>query len=118
MLATGLRTEIRKDPAPGRWVLVRHGIPRPNRDGACPFCPGHEAAWEALPADRLERTLGMYRERVADLYRDPQIRAFLVLRRERTPTDRITHPFSRILGAPIIFDDLRQELVMARTHFA
>lgn len=80
--------------------------------------PDHEAMWETLPVDALERILGMYRERVADLYRDVQIRAVLILRKERTALDRIRHPFSRILGAPIIFDDLRQELATARRHFA
>jgi UDPglucose--hexose-1-phosphate uridylyltransferase len=80
--------------------------------------PDHEASWDAMPAEDVERVLWMYRERVEDLYRDPQIRAVLVLRRERTPDARIAHPFSQILGAPIIFDDLRQELAIARQYFA
>jgi len=81
-------------------------------------CPDHNASWDLLPAQDIERVLWMYRERVEDLYRDPQIRAVLILRRERTSAARITHPFSRILGAPIIFDDLRQELATARHYFA
>jgi UDPglucose--hexose-1-phosphate uridylyltransferase len=80
--------------------------------------PDHAASWDALPAKDLERVLWMYRERVEDLYQDAQIRAVLIFRRERTPPARIRHPFSRILGAPIIFDDLRQELTTARHHFA
>ncbi len=80
--------------------------------------PDHGASWETLPVGEIERVLWMYRERIVDLYRDPQIRAVLVSRREPTPAARITHPFSRIIGAPIIFDDLRQELATARQYFA
>jgi UDPglucose--hexose-1-phosphate uridylyltransferase len=79
--------------------------------------PDHGASWDSSPVGDIERVLWMYRERIVDLYRDPQIRAVLVLRQERTPVARITHPFSRILGAPIIFDDLRQELATTRQYF-
>jgi len=178
------RTELRKDPTSGRWVLVQNRTNRPNDGAQCPFCPGHEAetppeiaayrsdgqppnspewlvrviperapllqiegdiqreglgifdkvsgrgaseivietpdhgaSWDGLPVGDIERVLWMYRERIVDLYRDPQIRAVLVSRRERTPDARITHPISRIIGAPIIFDDLRQELITARQYF-
>lgn len=77
----------------------------------------HKAAWETLPAEDVERVIWMCRERVADLYRDAKIRAILVLRREWTGVEAINHPFTRILGAPIIFDDLRQELATARHHY-
>ncbi len=179
------RTELRKDPVSGRWILVRHGTARSSGKGPCPFCPGHEAdtppeiaayrtngqpanspewlvrviparapllqiegdihrdglgifdrvsgrgaseiviehpnhgaSWDILPAEDVERILWMYRERVEDLYRDSQLRAVLVLRHDRTSAARITHPFSRVIGAPIIFDDLRQELAAARHYFA
>jgi UDPglucose--hexose-1-phosphate uridylyltransferase len=179
------RTELRRDPVSGRWVLVRSALPRMSWNGACPLCPGHEgktppeitayrtngqssnspdwlvrviperapllqiegdiqregagifdkvsgrgaseivierpdhsASWDALPTQDVERVLWMYRDRVEDLKRDAQIRAILVLRRERTPADRISHPFSRIVGAPIVFDDLRLELATARHHFS
>lgn len=185
MMTIPSRTEFRKDPTSGRWVLVVNGRPRSSGSGACPFCPGreaetpaeiaayrsngeppnssdwlvrviperapllqiegdihrvglgifdtvtargaseiviecpdHNASWDLLPAYDLERVLWMYRERMEDLYRDPQIRAVLVLRRECRSTARITHPYSRIIGAPIIFDDLRQELATARHYFA
>ncbi len=80
--------------------------------------PDHGASWDILPVGDIERVLWMYRERIIDLYRDSQIRAVLVSRREPTPAARITHPFSRIIGVPIIFDDLRQELATARQYFA
>jgi UDPglucose--hexose-1-phosphate uridylyltransferase len=185
MTGKSSRTELRKDPTSGRWVLVQNRTLRPSNGGQCPFCPGHEhetppeiaayrsdgqppdtsewlvrviperapvlqiegdiqregvgifdkvsgrgaseivietadhnASWESLPVGDIERILWMYRDRIADLYRDPQIRAVLVLRREPRTEARITHPFSRIVGAPIIFDDLRQELATARQYFA
>ena len=184
MTPVASRTELRKDPTSGRWVLVENRTARPSYGDRCPFCPGHEtetppeitayrsdgqppnssewlvrviperapllqvegdiqreglgifdkvsgrgaseivietpdhgASWDGLAVGDIERVLWMYRERIVDLYRDPQIRAVLVLRQERTPAARITHPFSRILGAPIIFDDLRQELATARQYF-
>ena len=79
--------------------------------------PDHRISWDTIPLQDLERVLWMYRDRIIDLYRDPQIRAVLILRRERTPAHRVTHPFSRVVGTPIIFDDLRYELSSARQHF-
>ncbi len=174
MMEPGSRTELRKDPVSGRWVLVRNYFPRENGVKLCPFCPGretqtspeiaayrtnsepsnasgwlvrviperspllqvegdiyregigmfdkvsgrgaseiviehpnHHASWETLPVGDIERIFWMYRDRVTDLSRDLQIRAVLVLRRSRTPAASITHPFSRVIGAPIIFDDIR-----------
>src|SRR5262245_22433191 len=38
-----MKGELRKDPATGKWVLVRRPGVRPwdEREG-CPFCPGNE----------------------------------------------------------------------------
>ncbi len=185
MTASASRTELRKDPASGRWVLIRPEIPPWSGNGLCPFCPGqeaqtpheiaayrmngqpadspgwllrviperapifqvegaidregsgifdkvsgrgaseiliegpdHEGRWEARTPENVERILRMYRDRLADLYRDPQIRASLIFRRERSSATQIPHPFSRILAVPIVFEDLRWELVAARRHFA
>jgi UDPglucose--hexose-1-phosphate uridylyltransferase len=180
-----MRGELRKDPATGKWVLVRplHGNPGSEQEG-CPFCPGNEhltpreiaayrpgaggtqADWEVrvIPerdpyfvieeelaregigmfdristrgaseivvespdhgmtlqsADeaQIERVLWMYRERVKDLKRDLKIRNVVVTRRHGKPGSRIQHPYSRILAAPIVFDDLRTELTQAREYFA
>jgi UDPglucose--hexose-1-phosphate uridylyltransferase len=180
-----MRGELRKDPATGKWVLVRPRV-RNNGDshpGGCPFCPGNEhltppeiaayrppsetkgAGWEVrvFPemdpyfvieehlvregigmfdrisprgaseilvespdhhmtldnADevQIERVLWMYRDRVKDLKRDLKIRNVVITRRHGKPGSRISHPYSRILAAPIVFDDLRRELTQAREYF-
>jgi UDPglucose--hexose-1-phosphate uridylyltransferase len=182
-----MRGELRKDPATGKWVLVR---PRAasngeSDQGACPFCPGNEhltppeisayrpqagdsgrTGWEVrvIPerdpyfvieeemvregigmfdristrgaseivvespdhgmtlqsADeaQIERVLWMYRDRVKDLKRDLKIRNVVVTRRHGKPGSRIRHPYSRVLAAPIVFDDLRTELTQAREYYA
>jgi UDPglucose--hexose-1-phosphate uridylyltransferase len=79
--------------------------------------PDHDASWDDLPASDIERVLWMYRQRLEDLYRDRQIRCVLIYRRDRGADSRIRHPFSRILGAPIVFDDVREELKAAREHY-
>jgi UDPglucose--hexose-1-phosphate uridylyltransferase len=80
--------------------------------------PNHQASWETMAVADIERILWMYRQRIEDLYRDRQIRSVLVYRCERSASSRVQHPFSRILGAPIVFDDLREELKAARDHYA
>jgi UDPglucose--hexose-1-phosphate uridylyltransferase len=80
--------------------------------------PDHHARWDMVAVEEIERILWMYRQRIEDLYRDRQIRSVLVYRRERSKSSRVQHPFSRILGAPIVFDDLREELKAARDHYA
>ena len=181
-----MRGELRKDPATGKWVLVR---PRVRNNGAsdpggCPFCPGNEhhtppeiaayrppagsngSEWEvrvfperdpyfvieetlvregigmfdristrgaseivvespdhhmtleSAQEVQIERVLWMYRDRVKDLKRDLKIRNVVVTRRYGKPGSRIRHPYSRILAAPIVFDDLRTELTQAREYYA
>ena len=67
---------------------------------------------------QIERILWMYRDRVKDLKRDLKIRNVVVTRRHGKPGARIRHPYSRILAAPIVFDDLRTELTQAREYYA
>jgi len=80
--------------------------------------PNHHATWDTMAIDHIERILLMYRQRIDDLYRDRQIRSVLVYRRERSTKAHVQHPFSRILGAPIVFDEIREELKAARDYYA
>lgn len=180
-----MRGELRKDPATGKWVLVRPG-PRDTGSAEsplCPFCPGNEhltppeiaayrpqggsagAGWEvrvvperdpyfaieeeliregigmfdristrgaseiviespdhdmtleSAEDGQIERILWMYRDRVQDLKRDLKIRNVVATRRHGKPGSRIRHPYSRILAAPILFDDVRTELTQAREYY-
>jgi UDPglucose--hexose-1-phosphate uridylyltransferase len=178
--------ELRKDPATGKWVLVRRTGP-PREVGAtdgCPFCPGnerltpgeivayrpsnsrpnesgwwvrvfpegdpyfnieeelvregvgmfdrvstrgaseivvedpnHEVTLAGMDEGQLIRVLWMYRDRIQDLKRDSKIRSVVVTRRHGKPGARIRHPYSRILATPIVFDDVRAELIQAREYF-
>ncbi len=185
MIGTSGLTELRKDPATNRWVLVQSELSSNNGNGPCPFCPGreattpdeiaayrtngqpannsewlvrvipepapllqiegdiqreglgifdrvsgrgaseiliehpdHQASWDTMSVPEVERILWMYRQRVEDLYRDRQIRCVLIHRCDRAPGSKVQHPLSHILGAPIVFDDIREELKAARDHYA
>jgi UDPglucose--hexose-1-phosphate uridylyltransferase len=80
--------------------------------------PNHHASWATMSLAEVERILWMYRQRVEDLYRDRQIRCVLIHRCDRAVGAPGHHPVSRILGAPIVFDDIREELKAARDHYA
>lgn len=187
MLPTDKLTELRKDPATNRWVLMKREMPAhpASADVRCPFCPGkeaataseiaayrtngqpanspewlvrvipesaplfqiedriqregrglfdwvsgrgaseiviehpdHHASWTTMPAAEIERILWMYRQRLEDLYRDHQIRCVLIHRLGHGSNTRMEHPISRIVGAPLVFDDIREELKAARDHYA
>jgi UDPglucose--hexose-1-phosphate uridylyltransferase len=80
--------------------------------------PDHHATWITISVAEVERVLWMYRQRVEDLYRDPQIRCVLIYRCDQKSGSGNGHPVSRILGAPLVFDDIREELKAARDHYA
>ena len=93
--------------------LVREGIgmfDRISTRGASEIVvesPDHDMTLESADEVQIERVLWMYRDRVKDLKRDLKIRNVVVTRRHGKPGSRIRHPYSRILAAPIVFDDLR-----------
>jgi UDPglucose--hexose-1-phosphate uridylyltransferase len=104
--------------------MVREGIgmfDRISTRGASEIVvesPDHSMTLESADEAQVERVLWMYRDRVKDLKRDLQIRNVVVTRRHGKPGSRIQHPYSRVLAAPIVFDDLRTELTQAREYFA
>jgi UDPglucose--hexose-1-phosphate uridylyltransferase len=104
--------------------LVREGIgmfDRISTRGASEILvesPDHQMRLESADEAQIERILWMYRDRVKDLKRDLKIRNVVVTRRYAKPGSHIQHPYSRILAAPIVFDDLRQELTQAREYYA
>ena len=104
--------------------LVREGIgmfDRISTRGASEILvesPDHHMRLDSADEAQIERILWMYRDRVKDLKRDLKIRNVVITRRYGKPGSRIQHPYSRILAAPIVFDDLRQELTQAREYYA
>src|SRR5262245_596731 len=104
--------------------MVREGIgmfDRISTRGASEIVvesPDHGMTIQSADEAQIERVLWMYRDRVKDLKRDLKIRNVVISRRYGKPGSRIRHPYSRILAAPIVFDDLRQELTQAREYYA
>jgi UDPglucose--hexose-1-phosphate uridylyltransferase len=104
--------------------MVREGIgmfDRISTRGASEIVvesPDHGMTLQSADEVQIERVLWMYRDRVKDLKRDLKIRNVVVTRRHGRPGSRIRHPYSRILAAPIVFDDLRTELIQAREYYA
>jgi UDPglucose--hexose-1-phosphate uridylyltransferase len=103
--------------------LIREGIgmfDRISTRGASEIViesPDHDMTLESAEDGQIERILWMYRDRVQDLKRDLKIRNVVATRRHGKPGSRIRHPYSRILAAPILFDDVRTELTQAREYY-
>jgi len=104
--------------------MVREGIgmfDRISTRGASEIVvesPDHGMTLQSADEAQIERVLWMYRDRVKDLKRDLKIRNVVVTRRYGKPRSQIRHPYSRVLAAPIVFDDLRTELTQAREYYA
>jgi len=64
-----------------------------------------------------EQVLWMYRDRLRDLKKDQAIRDILITRRYKKPGSRINHPYSRVVAVPVIFDDVRRQLIQCRDYF-
>jgi UDPglucose--hexose-1-phosphate uridylyltransferase len=105
------------------WDLVREGVGMYDKitpRGASELIiesPSHEDTPAGMGPDQLERVLWMYRDRLEDLKRDPNIRDILITRRYGKPGSRISHPYSRVTAIPVIFDDLRRELRESREYY-
>jgi UDPglucose--hexose-1-phosphate uridylyltransferase len=103
--------------------LIREGVGMYDRispRGATELiveCPGHDETPATMTPGQWEQVLWMYGERIRDLKRDAAIRDILVTRRYRKPGARITHPYSRLIAIPIIFDDVRRKLNECREYY-
>ncbi len=105
------------------WELVREGVgmfdmitPR----GASELIlesPRHDDTLATMDPEALQAVLWMYRDRLADLKRDNQIRDILVSRRHKKPGVPAHHPYSRVSAIPIVFDEMRRELREAREYY-
>jgi UDPglucose--hexose-1-phosphate uridylyltransferase len=79
--------------------------------------PSHDDTPATIRDSQWEQVLWMYRDRVQDLKRDLGMRDILVTRRHRSPGSRLAHPYSRVTGIPIIFDDVRRKLRQCREYY-
>ena len=79
--------------------------------------PSHDDFLATMGEEQIEQVLWMYRDRIQDLKRDSRIRDILVTRRYKKPGSRITHPYSRVIAIPIIFDEVRRELQESREYY-
>jgi UDPglucose--hexose-1-phosphate uridylyltransferase len=79
--------------------------------------PRHEDTPATMPDSQWEQVLWMYAERIRDLKRDLAIRDILITRRHKKAGARITHPYSRLIAIPIIFDEVRRKLTEAREYY-
>jgi UDPglucose--hexose-1-phosphate uridylyltransferase len=79
--------------------------------------PDHDLTPAGMPEAQWEQVLWMYRDRLRDLKKDPAIRDILIMRRHRKPGSRISHPYSRVIAVPIIFDDVRRKLRECREYY-
>ena len=79
--------------------------------------PGHDETPATFSQEQIQQLFSMYRDRLIDLKRDAKIRDILITRRYGKPGARITHPYSRVIATPIVFDAIRRELTAAREYF-
>jgi UDPglucose--hexose-1-phosphate uridylyltransferase len=105
------------------WDLVRAGVGMYDRitpRGASELIiesPRHDDTLATMAEEQIESVLWMYRDRLTDLRRDEQIRDVLVSRHHNKPGVGLHHPYSRVTGIPIIFDEKRRELREAREYY-
>src|SRR6202158_1095817 len=79
--------------------------------------PSHDLTPAGMHEAQWEQVLWMYRDRLRDLKKDPAIRDILITRRYKKPGSRISHPYSRVVAVPVIFDDVRRQLIQCREYY-
>jgi len=80
--------------------------------------PEHTKQPEDIGVDQVTRVLRLYRERVADLERDPRIRHTLIYKDSgRSAWTSFTHPHSEIAATPVIPKQVKEELDGAKQYF-
>ncbi len=80
--------------------------------------PEHEADLGTLPDEHLVRLLRVFRDRLADLYRDRRLKYVLIFKNQGAVAGAtLAHPHSQIIATPIIPRIVAQELNQARQHF-
>jgi len=79
--------------------------------------PDHRAAWADFSPLQLWRLLCVYRDRTADLRRDPRFRYVVVLKNRGASWSRYHHAHSHVIATPFVPKRIEDELAGAREYF-
>lgn len=80
--------------------------------------PDHDAWLATMSQGEVERVLGVFGDRIADLRRDARLRYVLVFKNHGAGAGAtLAHPHSQLIGLPIVPDIVREEIDGARRHF-
>jgi UDPglucose--hexose-1-phosphate uridylyltransferase len=81
--------------------------------------PDHDKTLATMSEVEIERVLSAFRERVRDLKQDRRFRYILLFKNHGGPAGAtIEHSHSQLIALPIVPDFVREEVEVARHHFA
>lgn len=76
----------------------------------------HARTWADFTPVHMEQLLGLYRERVRDLRRDPRFRFALVLMNRGATWSRYSHAHSHVVATPFVPKRIEEELAGAEAY--
>jgi len=80
--------------------------------------PQHEGHLADMDTVHVERVLGLYQERLADLYRDLRFKYALIFKNHGlTAGAMLPHPHGQIIATPVTPRSIAAELESARAHY-
>ncbi len=80
--------------------------------------PEHGLHMADMEPVQLERVLGLYQERLRDLYRDPRFKYVLIFKNHGPAAGAsLAHPHSQIIATPVTPRAIASELESARQHY-
>jgi UDPglucose--hexose-1-phosphate uridylyltransferase len=81
--------------------------------------PKHDENLSTLPLDKVILVLTAYRERIADLARDPRVRYVLVFKNHGAAAGAsLEHSHSQIIALPVVPKRVSEELLGAKAYYA
>jgi len=81
--------------------------------------PEHNKPPEDMGTEQMLRVIRLYRDRVADLERDPRLRYILVFKNSgKGAGAAYTHPHSEVVATPIIPKQIKEELDGAKQYYS
>jgi UDPglucose--hexose-1-phosphate uridylyltransferase len=79
--------------------------------------PDHTATWADFSASHMHRLLRVFRDRIADLRRDPRFRYVVVLTNRGAVWSRFQHAHSHVVATPFAPKRIEEELSGAREWY-